>query len=154
MSHNSSVPEPESSYRLPFQAWLLGVAGLIPFLTIPLLITIEFISYSQGVFYFKQYSALILSFLGGVLWLNALMERHTPHMLYVAMLPSIFGWFAVSFLSNNMALTFLTLSFVSLVFYERLFLLIPKDWVKDYSKLRIILTAVVAASHFVMTILD
>ncbi len=154
MSHNSSVPEPESSYRLPFQAWLLGVAGLIPFLTIPSLITIEFISYSQGVFYFKQYSAIILSFLGGVLWLNALMERHTSHMLYIAMLPSIFGWFAVSFLSNNMAVTFLTLSFVSLVFYERQFLLIPKDWVTDYSKLRIMLTAVVAASHFVMTILD
>ncbi len=144
----------DSVYRLPIQAWLLGLAGLIPFVVIPLLISIEIISYSQGVFYFKQYSAVILSFLGGILWLNALLERHTQHMLYIAMLPSILGWFAVCFLSHTMALTLLTLSFVSLVFYERRFLLVPKDWVADYSNLRIWLTAIVAASHFVMTLLD
>ena len=153
----SQAPDKEpldNVYRLPFQVWLLGIAGLIPFVAMPVFISIEMISYSQGVYYFKHYSAVILSFLGGVLWLNALMERHTQHMLYIAMLPSILGWFAVSFLSNSMAVTLLTLSFVSLVFYERQFLLIPKEWVADYSKLRIWLTAVVAGSHFIMTLLD
>jgi hypothetical protein len=146
--------ETTTEYQLPVHAWYLGLAGLIPFVGLPLACLLDLLSYSQGAFYFKQYSAIILSFLGGVLWLNALMERHTSHMIFIAMLPSIIGWFAVCFIPTQMALAILVVAFASLVVYERQFLLIPQQWVKSYSQLRMTLTAVVAASHFVMTIID
>lgn len=148
------MTEPNTELDLPQQAWLLGIAGLMPFISLPLLIAIDVLSFSQGAFYFKQYSAVILSFLGGVLWLNALMERHTSHMLYIAMLPSIFGWLGICFMPTQAAITLLTICFVSLLFYERKFLLLPQAWIIAYSKLRYWLTAVVTMSHFIMILVD
>ena len=142
------------SNSLPKEAWYLGCAGLIPFICLPLSVLLGLLSFSLAAHYFTLYSAVILSFLGGVLWLSSLLERNTQHMIYVAMLPSVFAWLALVLLPVSLTIPILSVCFVGLIFYEQKFLLLPASLVKEYTRLRWFLTIVVTASHFVMTLVD
>ncbi|MET1218770.1 MAG: DUF3429 domain-containing protein [Glaciecola sp.] len=139
---------------LPRPARILGYCGLIPFIFLPVAINFDVLSYSLGGHYFILYSAVILSFLGGVHWLNALQEQHDDKQIYVAMLPSIVAWLSMILLPPPWALSVLTLSHASVLLYDRNTLLVPASWVKDYMALRIQLTSVVAIMHFLMLVLD
>lgn len=143
-----------TTITLPRQAWYLGCAGLIPFLGLPICVLLDVLSYSLAAHYFTLYSAIILSFLGGVLWFSSLLEKNTEHMIFIAMLPSIIGWLSLITLPVNLTIPVLSLSFVGLIFYEQKFLLIPESMVTQYTRLRWALTIVVTFAHFVMTLVD
>ncbi|KQT85910.1 DUF3429 domain-containing protein [Aurantimonas sp. Leaf443] len=79
-------------------AWILGLAGLVPFvlMTAALLYAGRaFIAYDFLILALSGYGAAILSFLGGIRW-GAAIERpdglHTRRALVGSVLPSLLGW--------------------------------------------------------------
>ncbi|XP_053104086.1 transmembrane protein 69 [Hemicordylus capensis] len=85
----------------PKPALYLGIAGLIPFVSVPLLMAILKASYPELVFAQIAYGASILSFLGGIRWGYALPEGSPakPDWINLAnsVVPSILAWFALLF---------------------------------------------------------
>ncbi|MFC3095487.1 DUF3429 domain-containing protein [Alteromonas sediminis] len=128
-------------------AWLLGVAGLLPFVGIPLLATTNTIDWYLAAKGFVSYSAVILSFLGGIHWYDAICGNRSKHQIYVAMLPSILGWLCLAFIPQLMALGLLSVGFLLIMLYDKQVLTLPKDKVVWYTKLRMTLTTVVVLSH-------
>ncbi len=133
-------------------AKLLGYLGLTPFIVIPLLIGIGSIEYFQGFLYFVQYSAIILSFFGGIHWLDAIQNNRNNHQLYVAMLPSIIAWLSLIFLKGDTLLSVLSVSYIAILMYDKFVLALAKNILIDYIQLRVILTTVVVISHLTMAI--
>ena len=127
-------------------AEILGLAGLFPFIGLPIFTLIDTVSLFEGLSFFTQYSAIILSFLGGVIWFDGLTNKRPIWHLYLAMLPSIIGWFSLTILPPKISLVILMLSFpLMLVFeYKRLTL---AQW---YLKLRVRLTAITVGGHLMM----
>ena len=80
--------------RIPPLVLAYGLAGLIPFLGLPLLGWRLMPSAAEQVFWWQAlYGALILSFLGGARWGQAVQaECPSPFTVSMAMLPSIAGW--------------------------------------------------------------
>lgn len=71
-----------------------GLAGLIPFLGLPLLGWLAPPLAEQATQWQALYGALILSFLGGARWGQAVpAAAPSPVVVSLAMLPSIIGWF-------------------------------------------------------------
>lgn len=70
-----------------------GLAGLIPFLGLPLLGSIAPHFADRAIAWQALYAALILSFLGGARWGQAVQAaRPSPLVISLAMVPSIAGW--------------------------------------------------------------
>ncbi len=128
-------------------AWKLGIAGLIPFVMLPLMATLNLIEWYKAVDIFTLYSGLILSFLGGIHWYDALCGNPVKHQIYVAMLPTLIGLAAITFLPYHFALKVLSLGFLLLIVYEQKVLSLPKESVIWYAKLRMVITSVVVVTH-------
>ena len=78
---------------LPLLAWLLGVAGLIPFFACGYLALTP--DGAPGTMALLAYGAVILAFLGGVHWGLALPEpsgRRERERLGLGVIPSLVGW--------------------------------------------------------------
>ena len=131
-------------------AKLLGYAGLLPFVGIPILIIIGLVDAYLGYLHFVQYSAIILSFLGGVHWLDAIQNRRKNHQLFASMLPSVAAWLSLMFLDGTMLLSILSLAHIGVLVYDKYVLELEKDILIDYTQLRVVLTTVVVISHLVM----
>ncbi|MEP4889247.1 MAG: DUF3429 domain-containing protein [Aliiglaciecola sp.] len=131
---------------LKYHAKILGYAGLIPFIMLPFFILWETVSYFEGVDFFIQYSAIILSFLGGVLWFDGINKERSVTLLYMAMLPSIIAWLSVIWLPPVIALITLACSYTLVIFYE-FKLSTLASW---YRSLRIRLTAITIGSHLMI----
>lgn len=131
-------------------AKLLGYAGLLPFIGIPILILAGQLFYFQGFLYFVQYSAIILSFFGGIHWLDALQNRRKNHQLYVAMMPSIVGWLSLVFLEGYILLSVLSFAYIAVLMYDKYVLALEKDILIPYTTMRIMLTTVVVLCHLFM----
>lgn len=138
---------------MPIQFKLLAYAGLLPFIFLPLFSYAEFISYFYSFQYFVQYSAIILSFFGGIHWYDALINNRVNHQLYVAMLPSIVAWLSLVFLNGNVLLGALSCAFIAMLMYDKYTLIMEKAKVIAYTKLRLALTTVVVVSHLAMALL-
>jgi hypothetical protein len=128
----------------------LGYAGLIPFVSIPILVMIGLVDAYLGYLHFVQYSAIILSFFGGIHWLDAIQNRRKDHQLFVSMLPSIVAWLSLIFLDGTMLLSVLSLSYIGILLYDKYVLALEKDILMDYTKMRMQLTTVVVLSHLFM----
>jgi hypothetical protein len=135
---------------MPKHAHLLGYLGLIPFVTIPIAIHLDVLSYAQGFAFFSQYSAIILSFFGGIHWYAAITEPKYSHQLYVAMLPSIVAWLALITFADARTLGLLSLAYIGMVMYDKFTLQMSPAMIVEYTRLRIILTSVVVVCHAVM----
>jgi hypothetical protein len=131
-------------------AKLLGYAGLLPFIGIPILILMGQLHYFQGYTYFVQYSAIILSFFGGIHWLDALQNRRKNHQLFVAMLPSIVGWLCLIWLDGYQLLSALSVAYIAILLYDKYVLALEKDILIPYTFLRTVLTTVAVISHLFM----
>lgn len=131
-------------------AKILAYAGLLPFIGIPIFVLIGQLPYYQGYLYFIQYSAIILSFFGGIHWLDALQNRRNNHQLYVAMLPSIIAWGALIFADGNALLSILSVAYIGILMYDKYVLALEKDILFDYIFLRTMLTTIVVLSHLIM----
>ena len=85
--------------KIPKPALILGLGGLIPFISPPLLILAgETAVANQALLLQTVYAAVILSFLGGVHWGRALTgDRYGPswQRLTWSVIPSLVGWLIV-----------------------------------------------------------
>lgn len=131
-------------------AKILGYAGLTPFISLPILALLEQLSSYLAFTYFVQYSAIILSFFGGIHWLDALQNKRQNHQLYVAMLPSIVAWSALIFLQGNSLLSALSVAYIGILMYDKYVLALERDILIDYTFMRTVLTSVVVCSHLLM----
>ncbi|TPV61063.1 DUF3429 domain-containing protein [Aestuariibacter sp. GS-14] len=132
------------------QAKYLGYAGLVPFLALNIALFTQVYPSTLIYILFTQYSAVLLSFFGGIHWYDAVSSKRTGHQLYVAMLPTIIGWICLSQTGAHWALGVLSISYLLILFYDKQVLTLPKDMVVEYTKLRMTLTTVVVLSHAVM----
>jgi hypothetical protein len=128
----------------------LAYAGLLPFIGIPIFVIIGAIDAYLAYIHFVQYSAIILSFFGGIHWLDALQNKRKNHQLFVSMLPSIIAWLSLVFLEGSILLSVLSLSYIGILIYDKYVLALEKDILIEYTKLRTVLTTVVVISHLFM----
>ncbi|ALM90442.1 MULTISPECIES: DUF3429 domain-containing protein [Alteromonas] len=132
---------------MPYSVVLLGVAGLIPFLAMPIAYSLNLLSLTQSAIYFMQYSAVLLSFFGGIHWWDSISNQRYGKQMYIAMLPSIIGWLCLVFSHDPKTLGVLSLSYVAILVYDKFTLSLPKGQIVSYISLRIALTSVVVISH-------
>lgn len=119
-------------------AYLLGLAGLIPFVGLTALM------YSPlSASLFIAYSAVILSFLGGIHWGFALQNQAWSNSwrISLCMLPSLIGWIALV-LPMQQALIVLVVAYAFWWVYDYTQIVI-----KDYRGLRRCLTLVALVCH-------
>jgi hypothetical protein len=91
-------------------AWWLGLAGLIPFLTLAVVIGVEHPMASLAHHALIAYGMAILSFLGAIHW-GAVLQRsrnddpaiQTSAMLW-GVLPSLWAWLTIFFSANQQPL--------------------------------------------------
>nr|WP_297349043.1 DUF3429 domain-containing protein [uncultured Glaciecola sp.] len=138
---------------MPIQFKILGYAGLLPFICIPLLVAADMTNYFYSFQHFVQYSAIILSFFGGIHWYDALQHNRVNHQLYVAMLPSIVGWLGLVFLNGNLLLGVLSCAFIGMLMYDKYTLTMEKSKVIEYTILRLALTTIVVLCHLAMALI-
>lgn len=131
---------------LPRQAVLLGLLGLIPFLCLPFLHWSSLIENLNTIDAFTLYSAIILSFFGGVHWHASMTKPAHQTQIYIAMTPSILAWLAAAFASPVYALWILLTCYLAILVYDLLSLEMPKG----YGALRIGLTVVAGLCHLWM----
>lgn len=127
-------------------AEVLGLAGLFPFIGLPIFTLLDIISLFEGLSFFAQYSAIILSFLGGVIWFDGITSQKPIWQLYIAMLPSIVGWLSLIILPPKISIIILMVSFLALLMLEHK-LLKSALW---YLRLRVRLTAITIGGHLMM----
>ena len=92
---------PQNDNKIPISALILGLLGLIPFLSPSLALLIPYDPYELGARAFHMmlvtYAALIASFLGGVRWGNALEKPHRQTLDFtVSVIPSLVAWLALA----------------------------------------------------------
>jgi hypothetical protein len=138
---------------MPIQFKILGYAGLLPFIILPLLVAANITSYFYSFQHFVQYSAIILSFFGGIHWYDALQNNRVNHQLYVAMLPSIVGWLGLVFLHGNLLLGVLSCAFIGMLMYDKYTLIMERSKVIEYTTLRLALTTTVVLCHLLMALI-
>lgn len=132
---------------IPTPALVLGLSGLIPFVVAATALWIleDYQRYPVELG-LLGYGAVILSFLGGVKWGEALTSGAAIgwQALLLAVSPSLVGWLAL-LLSPAAGISLLLAGFLTQY-------LIDRHWVRSgslpawYARLRLLLTAIVAAS--------
>nr|WP_298410789.1 DUF3429 domain-containing protein [uncultured Halomonas sp.] len=145
--------KPSPTPRLPF--WL-GYAGLIPFLVGAICVFVAPLLWQAlAIKAFIFYSAVILSFLGGIHWGVAMSQdapdtRNFSMRLVLSMVPSLLAWPAL--LLNYVAgILVLMIGFLFLRLYERQASSIERlpRW---YQNLRSVLTVVVVLCHLAVLV--
>ncbi len=145
---------------VPVAAWLLGAAGLIPFLALSASLVADIgIARPWATLALMTYGAVILSFMGGVHWGLAMVrdarqsssgDRAGEDLsLYGAsVIPALVGWFAILFLDPGPAMAVMAAGFAGLLAYD--FLTIRRGLVPAwYAGLRFPLTVIVVLSLLV-----
>lgn len=138
----------ESEKRL---AWSLGLAGLLPFMGGGLAAWLAPPAWQVSAIYgFTYYSAVILSFLGGIHWGSALQvpRADNPRRLILAMMLSLIAWPALLF-NTVTGLWVLLAGFLLMGGYD-----ISREGREGFPKwyliLRCVLTVSVVMFHFVV----
>lgn len=141
---------------LPLNAWLLGYAGVIPFLLLFLVISLDTailtVDEGQAGSWLLAYAAVILSFLGAVHWGVALTASNNVPPVRVrrlftySVLPSLFAWLAL-LLPLKLAFFTMMLLVVLAYFADKFLLFSLID--SQYQKLRLHLTVAVSSLLFV-----
>lgn len=145
--------DPTQSPRLPF--WL-GCAGLIPFLAGAVCIYVAPVLWQAlAIKAFIFYSAVILSFLGGIHW-GVAMSQDAPDTrafsirLVLSMVPSLLAWPSL-LLNYDAAALVLMVGFLLVRLYERQASSAQRlpRW---YQNLRSLLTVVVVLCHLAVLV--
>jgi hypothetical protein len=163
---DSIVTSPQLS-RPNLTTWL-GYLGLIPFL-VPLWKIIITVNDGLGIhaaslfglyapYIFITYSAIILSFLGGILWSKASLNAQsmTSRVAIVfSNIMALFAWASLIIINFSSMLTMLAVAvllcgFGSLLLAERSLDVDTQD--KPYWRMRLVLTSIVIASHALVLI--
>lgn len=146
-----------SGKKLATLPWLLGIAGLVPFIGLAAVVLLAVPGWQAFALQaFLYYSAVILSFLGGVHWGVAMSvdhegSHHFSSRMLVAMAPSLLAWPALM-LAPRFALLALMTGFLLIRLYEA-----QSDSVERlppwYTSLRTLLTVVVVVAHLSIVLL-
>ncbi|MDO9625658.1 MAG: DUF3429 domain-containing protein [Pseudomonas sp.] len=142
---------PYYAEKPPQLAVLLGVAGLLPFVSGALGIWVIPLGWRPFVLEaLLDFSALILAFMGAIHWGLAMRaeetDEHAQIQLGLSVIPPLLGWLAISVgLPMELALPTLLIAFVGLYFADvhAVKLGLAPRW---YSSLRMPLTVVVSLS--------
>lgn len=95
------MSQPDDDKKIPLIALVLGLLGLIPFISPVIAILIPYDPFEMGMRAFHMmlvtYAALIASFLGGVRWGNALEKPHRHGLDFtISVVPSLIAWLALA----------------------------------------------------------
>ncbi|KAM4722944.1 transmembrane protein 69 [Rhinophrynus dorsalis] len=138
----------------PKPALYLGLAGLIPFVAAPLLMSITTSYYPEVAFAQVVYGASILSFLGGVRWGFAIPENSPAKPDWMNLtnstVPALLAWFALLFRDNLTESAILVIMGLGIALHYDLALL--PTYPSWFKALRAILT-LVAVFSLVATLL-
>ena len=132
---------------MPMVASWLGAAGLLPFLALAVLPHTHF-EQMLPEWALGGYGAVILSFLGGILWGTSMKcggtSSETSHLLIVGVVASLVGWGAL-LLPQSIGLVVLAHGFLSLLGCDCIRYRAKRipSW---YFKLRVSLTSLVVAT--------
>lgn len=124
---------------------VLGFAGLIPFVACTWLYSIGIMKLGVSIVYvFTCYSAIILSFMSGSIWL----QQHDEKVLAPTVLSNLFSLlaFLCLLLEPRIALSVLAVAYLLLLIFE-VFYDLFKDKPSEYKSMRIWLTIVVVLCH-------
>jgi Protein of unknown function (DUF3429) len=139
---NASVqPSHQTTRPLPIAAWLLGAAGLLPFIAAPALALLGQAHYLPMQ---RLYAACILAFLGALHWgpaLNGSAQKPTL-LLGWGVVPSLWAWAALQLPPFVQALALIA----GLIAAMDLLLAPLHRWARGYLLLRTVLTVVACAS--------
>ena len=140
--------------------WLLSLGGLIPFVACALVLLVLGITNpvaDPAVVIFRNYSVVILSFLGGIRWGHAILHSQDETSIIqlgsvpASIVPALVAW-ATMFLPSAPALALLLLAYCLQGVWDSFSAhldVLPK-W---FGTVRIVLTACVAVSHIVVFLL-
>ncbi|XP_030062099.1 transmembrane protein 69 [Microcaecilia unicolor] len=138
----------------PKPALYLSIAGLIPFVSAPLIMAVTKVYYVEIAFAQVAYGACMLSFFGGIRWGFALMESSLarPDWLNLvnSMVPALLAWIALLCKDLPMQATILVIIGLGIALHYDLALL--SGYPSWFKALRAIVT-IVAASSLVATLL-
>lgn len=134
---------------IQFKLWqLLGYAGLIPFLFLTWLYLYGVTKIGLAIsFVFICYSAVIMSFISGSLWL----QRHEDGMIMPSLgsnLLSLLAFFSI-LQTPIVSLILLSLGYLLLIGLELIYD-VYQHRPEGYKKMRIVLTVVVVSCHLLM----
>ncbi len=147
--------------RLKKLAWLLGLFGLVPFVICALMALVLGTNsplVEPLITIFRNYSVVILSFLGGIRWGHALLRKHDDQSLvdnrviFFSVVPALTAW-ATMFFQTTPAIAILLLAFCAQGAWDSIAAHsggLPK-WM---APLRIVLTVVVALCHMIIFIVS
>ncbi|MGX1096020.1 DUF3429 domain-containing protein [Amorphus sp. MBR-141] len=147
MTTSSNTGRLPSARGVPHLARTLSLAGAIPFVAGAVLLWVGNVGGLSGDFVsgaLKGYSAVILSFLGGVHWGLALSARDTTardRELLFSIVPVLVGWIAILFASKT-ALMVLTIAFLLQGLFD-IWMALRDHAPNWYARLRIEMTAIV-----------
>ena len=131
--------------RLTKTAWLLGLAGLIPFVTPTILALID---KPQLLAAQHQYGACILAFLGAIHWGPALNGSAQPKVLLFTwgVIPSLIAWLALQSVARATDMVMILVLGLTLSMVADTILAKHHRWPTDYLKMRAVLTVVACTS--------
>ena len=103
---------------------ILGYAGLIPFIGLAIL---TWQGWPNAYFYLLTYAALILSFLGGVVWLATIQSNHHWLIAVASNVAMLLAWLAVIFHESGWALSLIAATMLAHFIIEKHYLRLAYD---------------------------
>lgn len=130
---------------------VLGYAGLLPFACFLMFYRMQWQFFGlDPVILFVSYSAIILTFLSGIVWGRSLhADQNKLFFLIISNVFTLLAWVMLITRLNMIAIALLGLAFVVVCYVE---LRQPANVDKHYIAMRIILTVGVAILHALMAI--
>lgn len=149
----SEIEYGDISDKAKRMAWLLSLAGAMPFAGLAIILIFAPEGYSQFASALLTYGAIILSFLGGIRWGIALTRaegRSATQVFALSVLPSLIGWAAVIF-GGAGGFTLLAIAFFTQAVWDY------GAWCTDvmqewFVKIRMIVSAIVIVSLVIAAI--
>lgn len=144
-----SDPNPQKSAEIPAAPWWLGVAGLLPFSAAALIYLFARSPEQRqiGLQIFHCYSAIILSFLGGVRW-GAALVLPSFRLLFSAVMPSLIAagclLIPAAYAVPILAVTYFMVGYVDCLRGAHAL------WPLWFKRLRLMLSVAVVAMHVIV----
>lgn len=144
-----SDPKPPKSAEIPVAPWWLGVTGLLPFAAAALIYLFARLPEQRqiGLQIFQSYSAIILSFLGGVRW-GAALVLPSFRLLFSAVMPSLIAagclLIPAAYAVPILAVTYFMVGYVDCLRGAHAL------WPQWFKRLRLMLSVAVVAMHVIV----
>lgn len=144
-----SDPQPGNHSEIPTAPWWLGLAGLLPFAGAALLCLFARLPEQRqiGLQIFQSYSAIILSFLGGVRW-GAALVLPSFRLLFSAVMPSLIGagclLIPAAYAIPLLAVTYFMVGYADCLRGAHAL------WPQWFKRLRLMLSVAVVAMHLIV----